>query len=219
MTARINYLGTADVRVITRADILAHGLSDPGADLIWNKSNGFQRNVSNDIGLFLVAQGDFMSADAANYGQALSVLGGSGQVLGSARVAAQFGMSAAGTAEDIPTAVANFTFDGRPVMFETTPLCTSIDTAVAAKLIILSIRRSTDSAVQVIAYREQETALANQIQPHKVEGGPFVAWPSDGVPFVVGQTYTVKLNISCSSGAKAFTNGNTQPYSLIVRSC
>lgn len=217
MSARINYIGTSTRRIIKRTDLTGVGLADPGVDLEWNQGNGFQRNVANDIGLFLVAQGDFISADALNYGSASSVLGGSGVVLGSSALSAQMAMATAATAEDVPGATATFTFDGRPVFFETTPVLTGQDAAIGARLISLMIVRQSDSVIQRIFYREQETALAGMIQPHKCEMGPLVAWPSDSVPFVVGATYGIKLRISAGAGCKASTNGNTQPYSIYAK--
>ena len=219
MPTRINYIGSANARVITRANLTGAGLPDPGVDLVWNKANSYELDVDNLTALFLIAQGDFLTDDALNFGEAASVLGGSGVILDSKRITTQFTMSAAGTAEDIPTALLAPVFDGRPLMFKTTPLCTSEDTASAGKLITLTLRRQSDSAIQQYAYREQETALANQIQPHKLEAGPFTAWPSDGTPFVVGEVIGAKLNLTSAAGTKASTNGATQAFTFYAETC
>lgn len=207
------------MREVKRATLLALGLSDPGQDLLWNQANGYERNVANDIALYLIAQGDFLTDDAMNFGSALSILGGSGQVLNSVRINAQWTMATAGTAEDIAgCGNLSWVFDGRPVEFYTTPLATSKDVA-SAGLIQLRVMRQSDGALQQTFYRQQETALGGQIQPHKAELGPLLAWPSDGVPFVVGQTYSIKLGMTCGAGSKASTNGNTQPFTFGVRAC
>lgn len=71
MTVRINYIGNSNVRIIKRADVLGHGLTDPLADLQWDRSNSYERDVSNDLAAFLIAQGDFQSDDGMNFGQAM----------------------------------------------------------------------------------------------------------------------------------------------------
>lgn len=183
----------------------------------------------NHVGPPVAADGTFTYGDKCHdiSGQQWLCLGsgspgswtavGSGKVIGSVRLAAQYTMAVAGATEDVAGAFFPFTFDGRPVMFGTTPLATSLTTAGAAKVIQLIIRRSSDNAVVGNAYREQETSLSGQIQPHFVEAGPFTAWPSDNVPFVVGQSYQVKLSINASPGFLASTNGNTQPYSVYAK--
>lgn len=71
MATRINYIGNSDIRVVRRTDILAQGLSDPGVDLVWRMSNGYELDVANDIALYLVAQSDFVTDDALNFGEVL----------------------------------------------------------------------------------------------------------------------------------------------------
>lgn len=71
MTTRINYVGDSDVRIWTRADVIAHGLTDPGTDLIWDKTNSFERDVADDIAIFLVGQGDFTADEFMNFGEVL----------------------------------------------------------------------------------------------------------------------------------------------------
>lgn len=71
MTTRINYIGTSDLRVVRRTDILAADLSDPGQDLIWRQENGYELDVADDIALFLVSQGDFLTDEAMSFGEVL----------------------------------------------------------------------------------------------------------------------------------------------------
>lgn len=218
MSARINYIGNSQIRKIKQATLVGLGLSDPGADLVWNQANGFSQVVNNDIAVFLLAQGDFAHFDGLNYGPAASLLTGSGVVLNSVTISSQFVMTTAGTAEDVPGCTnIGAVFDGRPWEIFTTPLATSKDQA-ASGLIQLRVLRQSDGALQRTFYRQQES-VANTINPHKVEMVGLTAWPSDGVPFVVGQTYSVKLNITAPAGNKAATNGNTQPFTFGIRTC
>lgn len=135
----------------------------------------------------------------------------SGQVIGTPiRSSSQFTMTTAATAEQVPTMSYTFVFDGRPVRFFTSPIMTSQDQA-SIKLITLQIRRSSDSAVQAASAR-QTIASATEIQPQTVDTGFFTAWPSDGVPLVVGTQYTVQLWLLSGSSSKAKTNGDSYPY-------
>lgn len=72
MTKRVDYIGLADVRVITSAQFTAAGLSSP--TLEWKKSNNFELDVPDDIALFLTAADPgFVIQDGPTFGD--SVLG------------------------------------------------------------------------------------------------------------------------------------------------
>lgn len=73
MAMTIEYTGPSDARVIRRSEIIAAGFDDPGEDLIWNKSNVFELDVSDPIGVYLVivdptfrAEGDPSPGDFLN---------------------------------------------------------------------------------------------------------------------------------------------------------
>lgn len=217
MSIKLNYIGDSNYRVIKRTDITAAGMADPGADLIFAKANGYQLNVSNDVALWLTGMGEFLPEGAVNFGSAYSIIGGSGVVLASVLMSSQMTMAAAGVTEDVVgTTTFTFTYDGRPIFFETTPLAIAVDVA-QNKLMTMAVKRSSDSAVQRTFYTQNDAAQASALHPLKVQAGPFTAWPSDGVPFVPGTVYGAKLAMGAGSGAKASHNGNTQPFTFMVR--
>lgn len=86
MTVRVNYIGDSTVRRIDRSVILGLGLSDPGRDLVWNRANGLELDVPNDVAAFLFAfAGEFVSDDNLNFGDAVNTAF-SGRMLGAAEV-------------------------------------------------------------------------------------------------------------------------------------
>lgn len=65
----INYVGTANERRVTQATIVAAGLPDPGADLVWNNTNGFELNVADPVAAFLLAADqDFQDDGGLDFG-------------------------------------------------------------------------------------------------------------------------------------------------------
>lgn len=83
---RVNYIGTSDVREVKRTTILALGLSDPGQDLIWNKANGYEREIPSDIGAYLLASsGEFLTDEQMDFGEVLASSFG-GRLLGIAEL-------------------------------------------------------------------------------------------------------------------------------------
>lgn len=196
--------------VMPTVGIGPRGLPGPGSVILGNVESGLLPirfvGVAEHAGPPNAGDGAFLANDVAfdNIGQQFLcvadgtpgtwiAIGGSGKVLGSVRSSSQYNAASSG-ATDVPGVFTTFTYDGRPVWFGTTPTNTALNSpAAASKLINLIIARTTDGAVIGNAYREQETAMTGQIQPHHVLAGPFTAWPSDGVPFVVGTTYGFKL--------------------------
>lgn len=82
---RINYVGGSGVRIISRADVIAAGLADPGVDLTWNKANGFELDVPDTLAAWLISvDGDLKDDDALDFG---SVAGGAFRLEPSPRVA------------------------------------------------------------------------------------------------------------------------------------
>jgi hypothetical protein len=140
---------------------------------------------------------------------------GSGKVLGSQRSMASFTTAVAGATEDVPTMQVSFTYDGRPVRF----VCTSVSVGqnqMTTKLVTLSICRTTDNVAQANIIWQCPAAQPNFLQPISIDSGPLTAWPSDGVPFVVGTAYTVKLRLAAGSASKATLVGAFVPYQLYV---
>lgn len=141
--------------------------------------------------------------------------GGAGSVIGTPiRSTSQFTMTTAATIEDVPTMTYSFVFDGRPVRFFTTGVLTSQDQA-SAKIITLSIARSSDGADQAVSKRQTDATANSTVSQPGPDTGYFTAWPSDGVALVVGTQYTVKLRLLSGASSKASTNGNTQAYQFI----
>lgn len=138
---------------------------------------------------------------------------GSGKVLGSVRVAADFTMTTAATVEDIPTASVSFTYDGRPVRFVCTPVFASQNQS-AVKLITLTVVRSSDNAIQ--GTTTLTTSATTEGKPIMLDTGPLTAWPSDSVAFVAGTSYTIKLRLLAGASSKASLSGSTTPYTLYV---
>lgn len=124
---------------------------------------------------------------------------GSGEVLGYHTYKSNFTMTTAATAEDVPNFNADFVFDGRPVSFRLVAPIIYHDQATL-ETVSLSIRRSTDSAIQLTG--QSTTTGATHTNPIIVESGSMTTWPSDGVAFVVGTTYNIKVNITATAGAK-----------------
>lgn len=139
---------------------------------------------------------------------------GSGRVLGSQVLASGFTMTTANTPEDVPTWSCSFTYDGRPVNIKTTPCLTSQDQN-AVRLISITLRRSSDSAIQATSLR-QTTAVAGEVQNQFIETGPITAWPSDSTALVVGTTYTVKMNLTSGASSRASISGASQSAMLYV---
>lgn len=82
MTKRINYTGSSGIRVIKRTDVTAVGLPDPGADLVWQRSNNHQMDVSDAIATFLLlADPDFHEEGGLLAGEIITANAAGGKVL------------------------------------------------------------------------------------------------------------------------------------------
>lgn len=154
---------------------------------------------------------EWVCSVAGNPGTWLAV--GSGKVLASVSLAAQFTMAVDATVEDVTGASVTFTYDGRPVRFVLTPAYTGTDDA-GAKVVTLTICRSSDNAIQRSSLRA--TTSLTDTATQEMDTGPLTAWPSDSAAFVVGTAYTIKLRALCGASAKAIVYGQFTPYTLYV---
>lgn len=113
MARAINYVGIADTRIVSRADVLAHGLPDPGRDLVWDKDNGYEITVYDAIAVWLMAQGDFEDEADDSFGE---VFDSTHEILGSASIQTSFTSTAASASPTwLPGAACSFEVKDRPV--------------------------------------------------------------------------------------------------------
>lgn len=196
-------------------------VSDPRANILPIRVLG----VLNHTGAPVAADGTFSVGDvvfdsggqewlntvAGSPGTWVAV--GSGRVLASVALAAQFTMATDATVEDVTGASLTFTYDGRPVRFVLTPVYSGTDD-VGYKVITTTICRSSDNAIQVSHLRGATSSLDTDTV--QMDSGPLTAWPSDSVAFVVGTPYTIKLRLLTGALAKAILYGQFTPYQFYV---
>lgn len=196
-------------------------VSDPRANILPIRVLG----VLNHTGAPVAADGTFAVGDvvfdsggqewlntvAGSPGTWVAV--GSGKTLAQVSSSSQFTMTTDATVEDVPTMSNTFTYDGRPVVFKVTPVYTGTDDA-GAKVITLTICRSSDNAIQRTALRNATSSADTDLM--SLETDALTAWPSDGTPFVVGTAYTIKLRLLTGASAKAIIYGQFTPYTFKV---
>lgn len=140
----VRYIGKADTRRVSAADFTAAGLV--WSDLVWNKANGFEVNVGDDIAAFLLTQGSFELETEEVFGDLFPSsgrrLGGFVGVPGS-----QVDLTTVNEVKDIPGAVVTFDKGVRPIRLMVNvygPQCTLttrwpyIDVCDAANAVIFS---------------------------------------------------------------------------------
>lgn len=195
--------------------------NDPRANILPGRFLGVLNHTGAPVGADgTFAVGDFVF-DSAGQEWLNTVAGspgtwvavGSGRVLASVALAAQFTMAVDATVEDVTGASVTFTYDGRPVRFVLTPVYSGTDDA-GYKVITTTICRSSDNAIQVSHLRGATSSLDTDTV--QMDSGPLTAWPSDSVAFVVGTAYTIKLRLLTGASAKAILYGQFTPYKFYV---
>lgn len=147
---------------------------------------------------------------------------GSGRVIGGpVALATTFTQTTSATAEDIPGMSLSFTYDGRPIeMVVDGGASLSHDVTSTFRNLQLAIQRSSDSATQISALANSTCGASTFTQASSsvhVMSGPLTAWPSDSAAFVVGTSYTIKLNYTVVTGGKGRVVASTSaPLKLYV---
>lgn len=192
----------------------APGADGPGAVLLGDYDNGLMPvrfvGVADHAGPPTAGDGSFLANDIAydNTGQQWLCVAdgtpgnwlaiGSGKILGQAVLATNFSFTApALTDSDLPGMVVPWVYDGRPVRGVVTGIPCSQSQA-SVKQITARIMRSTDNAIVHQSARQTTTSGIESQEIH-VDTGALTSYPSDGAPFVVGNTYTWKLNVQSGS--------------------
>lgn len=110
----VRYTGSSHIRKFAASDFAPFGLA-PGA-LVFDRNNGWEAEVADDVAAFLLTQGDFsLSGSDDNFAD---LVGGHGKEIGYAGVGTVFTPGDVTTPIDVPGAVVNFTGSGKPVYLE-----------------------------------------------------------------------------------------------------
>jgi hypothetical protein len=75
MTKRIRYVGSADFKVLSTSDFASFGLTGVPS-MSFDKADNFEADVSDDVAVFLLAQGGFEEETGLDFSSALSALSG-----------------------------------------------------------------------------------------------------------------------------------------------